>query len=71
MFFISPCPAKVSYVKNPIGVKKSEIDGVISIKEMYFKLLPIMNKMKTPEPMSQSGRIGISWAGSGGEAAAL
>ncbi len=71
VFFISPCPAKVSYVKNPIGVNKSEIDGVISIKEMYFKLLPIMNKLKNLEPMSQSGRIGISWAGSGGEASAL
>lgn len=70
-FFISPCPAKVTYVRQPIGVEKSAIDGVISIKEMYFKLVPVMNKIKRPEAMSQSGRIGISWAGSGGEASAL
>jgi len=70
-FFISPCPAKVSYVRQPIGVEKSAIDGVISIKEMYFKLVPVMNKIKHPEPLSQSGRIGVSWAGSGGEASAL
>lgn len=71
VFFISPCPAKVSYVKNPIGVKKSEIDGVISIKEMYFKLVPVMNKLTHLESLSEAGRRGISWAGSGGEAAAL
>lgn len=71
VLFISPCPAKVSYAKNPIGTEKSAIDGVLSIKELYFKLVSEMNNIDNPIKSSQSGIIGISWAGSGGEATAL
>ena len=71
VFFISPCPAKVSYARYPIGVEKSEIDAVLSISEIYFKLVSEMKKIDVPVPMAKSGIIGISWAGTGGEAAAL
>ena len=71
VFFISPCPAKVSYVKNPIGVSKTELDGTLSVSEIYFKLVSAMKKIETPMSLSKTGIIGISWAGAGGEAAAL
>ncbi|MHC1694220.1 MAG: [Fe-Fe] hydrogenase large subunit C-terminal domain-containing protein [Eubacteriales bacterium] len=71
VFFISPCPAKVSYVRNPIGVEKSQVDRVLSISEVYFKLISEMKKIDKPLQLSHSGVIGISWAGTGGEAAAL
>lgn len=69
--FISPCPAKVSYARNPIGVEKSAVDGVLSISDIYFRLVPAMKKIKEPYVASRSGLIGISWAGSGGESSAL
>ncbi len=69
--FISPCPAKVSYVRNPVGIEKSAVDGVLAISEIYFMLVSAMNKIKTPEFPARSGIIGVSWAGSGGEATAL
>ncbi len=69
--FISPCPAKVSYARNPIGVEKSAVDGVLSISDIYFRLIPAMKKIKNPYVTSRSGIIGISWAGSGGESSAL
>ncbi len=71
VLFISPCPAKVSYVRNPIGIEKSAVDGVLSISDMYFKLVSVMNKLDRVEHSSKTGIIGISWAGSGGEASAL
>ena len=71
VLFISPCPAKVSYVRNPIGIEKSAVDGVLSISDMYFKLVSVMNKLDKVEHSSKTGIIGISWAGSGGEARAL
>ncbi len=71
VLFISPCPAKVSYAKNPIGVEKSAIDGVLAIRELYFKLVSEMNKIDTPAISSQTGIIGMSWAGSGGESSSL
>lgn len=69
--FISPCPAKVSYVSNGLSGKKSYIDAVISISDVYFSLLTVMNKKKTPPPVSRSGMIGVGWASAGGEATAI
>lgn len=69
--FISPCPAKVSYAKTPIGTEKSAIDGVLAINELYFMLVSEMNKLDNPNRSSESGLIGISWAGTGGESSAL
>lgn len=72
IFFISPCPAKVTAVKSPIGIEKSEIDGVLAMKEVYTILLPYMKEiMNKAEDISNSGRIGIGWGSTGGEAGAL
>lgn len=69
--FISPCPAKTSYVKNGFGEYKSNVDMVVSISDVYFMLINLMKREKTPAPVSRSGMIGISWATSGGEATAI
>ncbi len=69
--FISPCPAKVSYVENGFGSYKSRIDLVVPISEVYFKLINVMNRDVKPEITTKTGVIGISWASSGGEASGL
>ena len=69
--FISPCPAKVSYVNNGFAGRKSNVDVVVSISDVYFALLGVMKKEKTPIPVSRSGMIGISWAATGGESSAI
>ena len=69
--FISPCPAKVSYVRAPLGTEKSKVDGVLAIRDVYFKLVGTMKKLKELPLASEAGRIGVSWAGSGGESSAL
>lgn len=69
--FISPCPAKVSYVHNGFGDYQSEVNEVVSMSDIYFNLLNVMRRAKTPAPLSQSGMIGISWAATGGESSAI
>ncbi len=69
--FISPCPAKASYVKNGFLGKKSNVDYVVSMSDIYFKLIGAMKKNTPPEKFSQTGMIGMSWASTGGEASAL
>ncbi len=69
--FISPCPAKVSYVKNGFGEYKSAVDEVVAISDVYFSLLNVMRRAKAPAQLSRSGMIGIGWATSGGEASSL
>ncbi len=69
--FITPCPAKVSYVKNGFAGYKSAVDHVVSISDIYFLLIGEMSAEESPEMISESGRIGIGWARSGGEATAI
>lgn len=71
IFFISPCAAKVSYIRNGYGDYKSNINVVVSLSEIYFLLVGAMKKGKIPEKETEAGVIGISWATSGGEASAL
>ena len=71
IFFISPCPAKVTETKSPSGMKKNEVDGVIAMSEIYISMLAELKKIKEPEQLSKTGITGIGWASSGGEAAAL
>ncbi len=70
-FFLTPCPAKVTATKTPIGSEKSEVDGALAVKEIYPILLSFMNNLKEIKSTSQSGRIGVTWARSGGESAGL
>ena len=69
--FISPCPAKVSWVKNTPVDKKCYIDYVVSMSDIYFRVLSKMHRDAVPEVETESGVVGISWASSGGEASAL
>lgn len=69
--FISPCPAKVSYVKNGFADYKSKVDVVVSINDIYFQLIAKMKPGSQIQSISNSGVIGIGWATSGGEATAI
>jgi hypothetical protein len=71
VFFISPCPGKVSYVKNGFAGDKNNVDRVISVRDVYFKLIDIMHHDEYPEISSESGMIGIGWASTGGESSAV
>jgi len=74
IIFISPCPAKVTAVKTPLGIDKSEVDAVLAIKDVYPRLLNHMKEIEASQEIEElaiSGKIGISWGGAGGEAGGL
>ncbi len=70
--FISPCPAKVSYVKNSFAGERNYISATVSVRDIYFALLDVMKKREDePLDMTESGMIGIGWASTGGESSAI
>ena len=71
VFFISPCPGKVSYIRNGFGDYKSQVDVVVALNDIYFQLVGAMNRNSVPSLTSRSGMIGIGWATSGGESTAI
>ena len=71
VFFITPCPAKVTEIHAPNSSEKSAVSGAIAISQIYPELTSKMEKLKVVEPIAKSGLIGVGWATSGGEAAAM
>ncbi len=71
VFFITPCPAKLTAIKAPVCLEKSNINGAIAIKDIYPALLHEMNHLGDTESLKDSGLMGVSWASSGGEANSL
>lgn len=71
VFFITPCTAKITAIKQPICNAKSHISGVFAIKDIYPVLLGQMDKLTEVKPLKNSGLLGVGWASSGGESAAL
>lgn len=69
--FISPCPSKASYAKNGFADYKSYVDVVVPISDVYFSLISKMRKDEDVPNCTETGRIGIGWARSGGEATAI
>ncbi len=71
VFFITPCPAKVTEINNPNSTESSAVTGAIAISKIYPELTSKMDHLKVVEPIAKSGLIGVGWATSGGEAAAM
>ncbi len=43
-FFLTPCPAKVTAYRSPLGHAHSEVDAAIAIKDLYLPLLGALQK---------------------------
>ncbi len=71
VFFISPCPAKVTVARSPIGDEESFVDGVISASDLYLKVRSAIKKITKPIKYSNASGIGIGWAHSDGESEAV
>ena len=71
VFFITPCPAKVTAIKQPLALSRSDVSGVIPVKDIYIRLAQTLKNIEKVEKLSYAGREGVNWALSGGEASAL
>jgi hypothetical protein len=72
IIFFSPCSSKVTYIKAPLGIEKSEIDCAVGISDIYPLILANMNEAaQSPKCLSTAGKTGIGWGKGGGEALAL
>ena len=71
VWFITPCPAKMTAVLEPIGVTKSELTGTISMISIYGELLKTLSTSIVKTDVSLASAEGVGWALAGGEATGL
>lgn len=70
VIFISPCTARVTSVKNPLGIEKSYIDGVLSMKDVYGEILRNVCDCEA-EVVTGSTKESLLWSITGGQGEAL
>ncbi len=71
-FFISPCPAKVTEMRQPLHVKKSAVDGVIGASVIYKDLIKQLCKVKGDgTDIHKATSIGMGWGYLTGESRAI
>ena len=71
VFFVSPCPAKITAAKYPIGFETPVMDGAFSMVDIYRMLLPHLDHPEDLGKLISSSGRGISWAYSGGESGSI
>ncbi len=68
IWFISPCPAKVTNVRQPVDVLSTDLTGAIGISEIYGELHRIIGSVSPDEvEQAKSTSYGIGWGYAGGE----
>jgi len=71
IIYISPCPAKVTSIKDPIGIVKSSIDEAVSTEEIYYKIMKIIDKVESKLSLQKATGKGIGWGRVGGQSYAM
>lgn len=71
IIYITPCPAKVTSIKDPIGINKSNIDEAVSTEEIYYKIMKIIDKIVPTKKLQTATGKGIGWARVGGQSYAM
>lgn len=71
IIYITPCPAKVTSIKDPIGIDRSNINEAVSTEEIYYKIMKIIDKVKPKQQLQRATGKGIGWARVGGQSYAM
>lgn len=70
-FFISPCPAKMTAAKQPVGTERSQVSGVLSVATVYNGTLGTTSGAARPAARQTASGLGLGWGRAGGECLAL
>lgn len=76
LWFISPCPGKVSAINEPAGFEETCITGAIPIAEVYPLIREKLHRdpqeiQRLVDKVDQGSGLGLGWARSGGENQAI
>lgn len=73
IFYIAQCPAKITSIKQPLGLEKSYINGAISLEAIYSKMIKVMDQRKahTHDKVQCASANGVGWGMVGGQSFGL
>lgn len=66
--FVSPCPAKITAVRQPVGRGSSNVDAAVAMQDVVKVVHRALRDVKGEMPYPESTALGIGWGFAGGEA---
>lgn len=68
IFFLTPCPAKLTTVNRAIGQQESFLTGAISVDNIYQKIYKLLSEIKIKrDQQSEQLSLAAVWGSEGGE----
>lgn len=68
IWFITPCPAKATNIRQPVDVVSTDLTGAISISSIYGELQKIMGSVCEKDALqAETSSYGVGWGYAGGE----
>lgn len=71
VWFITPCPAKVTAIHQPEALSQSSLNGAIAISQIYGHILKLLPALGERKAVFQASGHGLGWGRAGGENIAL
>jgi uncharacterized protein (UPF0212 family) len=71
VIYITPCPAKMLSIKNPLRKKHSFVNGTIAIAEIYPTVLRSLAEAPVTDGTQEIRGLGLGWPIVGGQVACL
>ncbi len=71
IFFLTPCPAKLTAVKRAIGQKSSFLSGAVGVENIYQKIYESIAEIELEEEENEVLTLATIWGSEGGEESIL
>lgn len=71
IFFLTPCPAKLTTVERAIGQKTSFLSGAIGVESIYQKIYESLEEVELEEEENELTTLATIWGSEGGEESIL
>lgn len=71
VFFLTPCPAKLTTVKRSIGQNSSFLSGAIGVENIYQKIYESLEEIEVEEEENELITLATIWGSEGGEESIL
>ncbi|HUV87532.1 MAG TPA: [Fe-Fe] hydrogenase large subunit C-terminal domain-containing protein [bacterium] len=67
VFFITPCSAKVTAIKQPLATPRTALDGAIAISDVYNRIMSNLEKVVVVPGIARASGLALGWGAAGGE----
>ncbi len=70
LFYVTPCIAKITSVKSPVGEEKSIVNGILNMNALYNRVMMEIEEDKAPDTSHRRQKLtkdGIVWSLTRGE----